>query len=89
MIHIGNKIKETLKEQGRTVTWLAQQLCCDRSNIYKVFSKENIDIKQLDRISAILGVDFFIHFRLKKQRIVSLVCAQLRLESENYLDTQR
>lgn len=59
MIHIGQLIEQTLKEQGRTVTWFAGQLCCTRPNVYKIFKKDNIDIKLLVRISDILQVDFF------------------------------
>lgn len=59
MIHIGQEIEHTLKEQGRTVTWFADQLCCTRPNVYKIFKKDNIDLKLLGRISDILGVDFF------------------------------
>ena len=59
MIHAGQLIERTLHEQGRTVTWFAGQLCCTRPNIYKIFRKENIDIRLLWRISYILGHDFF------------------------------
>ena len=57
--HIGHLIQATLKEQGRTVVWFARQLCCDRTHVYKIFSKESIDTGLLYKISTILGVDFF------------------------------
>ncbi len=57
--HIGHIIQTTLKEQGRTVVWFARQLCCDRTNVYKIFSKDSIDTGLLYKISTILGVDFF------------------------------
>ena len=60
MIHAGILIKQTLQNQGRTVTWFAAQLCCTRPNIYKIFQKENIDIHLLWRISSILEHDFFL-----------------------------
>ena len=59
MLHIGQHISRTLREQGRTVTWFARQLCCTRPNVYKIFAKENIDVSLLWRISCILGHDFF------------------------------
>ena len=59
MIHIGQLIEQTLKEQGRTVTWFAGRLCCTRPNVCKIFKNDNIDIKHLSRISDILQVDFF------------------------------
>ncbi len=69
MIHIGQLIEQTLKEQGRTVTWFAGQLCCTRPNVYKIFKKDNMDIKLLVRISDILQVDFFsVYSRQRQER---------------------
>lgn len=62
MIHIGNVIKKELQEQERTVTWFANKLCCDRTNVYKIFNKQNIDTNLLLRISLILHKDFFLLF---------------------------
>ena len=59
MIHIGNKIKEELHRQERTVTWFASKLYCNRQNVYDIFKRENIDTALLRRISTILGHDFF------------------------------
>lgn len=59
MIHIGKLIEEELHGQERSVTWFACKLCCDRTNIYKIFRKQNIDTDQLLRISQILNKDFF------------------------------
>ena len=57
--HIGRIVRQTLKSQGRTVTWLAQQLPCDRSNVYKIFAKRTLDTELLLTLSKVLGVDFF------------------------------
>ena len=59
MVHIGQLIERTLHAQGRSVTWFAAQLCCTRSNVYKIFRKANIDLELLWRISAVLEHDFF------------------------------
>lgn len=59
MFHIGRKISSVLHKQGRSVTWFAQQLCCTRPNVYKIFSKENIDVSLLWRISCVLRYNFF------------------------------
>ncbi|WP_302786892.1 XRE family transcriptional regulator [Barnesiella intestinihominis] len=59
MIHIGSLIEKKLREQGRTVTWFAAALHCDRTNVYKIFQKSSIDSSMLYRISCILGYDFF------------------------------
>ena len=58
-MHVGQLIEEQFREQGRTVTWFAKQLCCTRANVYKIFSKDNIDVLLLIRISHILNYDFF------------------------------
>ncbi|HIR72135.1 MAG TPA: helix-turn-helix transcriptional regulator [Candidatus Coprenecus pullicola] len=72
MIHIGQLIEQTLKEQGRTVTWFADRLCCTRPNVYKIFKKDNIDIKLLIRISDILQVDFFALYSRQRQERTSV-----------------
>ena len=51
-------IQEELRRQGRTVTWFAQNLPCERSNVYKMFGNETIDLSQLIRISKMLNHDF-------------------------------
>ncbi len=67
---IGKRIKEKLKEQGRTVTWLAKQLSCTRENLYNIFAKNHINTQLLFQISQELNYDFFKEFsnclRLKK-----------------------
>jgi hypothetical protein len=57
-IHIGNKIRDKLKEDGRTVVWLAEKLDCDTSNIYRIFQKESMGSGQLFKISVIMGYNF-------------------------------
>lgn len=62
MIHIGQLIKEELKNQGRSVTWLAKGLNCSRSNVYVIFDKPTVDTSVLMQISKLLGVDFFEYY---------------------------
>lgn len=57
-LHIGNMIRAELKAQGRTVTWFAQAIHTDRTNVYKILSKETIDLQLLIRISKLLHRDF-------------------------------
>ena len=59
MAHIGQIIREELKQQGRTVTWLAKAINCDRTNIYNIFTRESIDTNLLTRISKVLNRNFF------------------------------
>lgn len=62
MIHIGQVIKEELHNQDHTVAWLAEELCCDRTNIYKLFRRKSIDTNLLFRISRILSHNFFKYY---------------------------
>ncbi len=59
MIHIGHLIEQELHRQEHTVTWLAEKLCCDRTNVYKIFKKQSIDTGQLARLCRILNHNFF------------------------------
>ena len=58
-MHLGNMIREEMKRQGRTTVWLARELSCDRTNIYRIYEKPSIDISLLMRISHILHVNYF------------------------------
>ena len=62
MIHIGSLIEQELRRQGRTVTWFADMLHCDRTNVYKIFKKQSIDTALLEKISTILQHNFFLYF---------------------------
>ena len=69
-ITIGEKIKSVLKEQRRTAIWLADQLNCNRVNIYDIFLRSTIDTELLLRISIALEYDFFeFYSRILKERL--------------------
>lgn len=57
-VHVGKMVHSELKKQGRTVTWLAEQIYCEKSNIYKLFRRKSIDLEQLMKISEVLGHNF-------------------------------
>lgn len=59
MVHIGKLIEEELRRQERTVTWFADKLCCERTNVYSIFKRQSIDTVLLLRISLILRRNFF------------------------------
>jgi hypothetical protein len=61
-IHIGKLIQAKMEEEGRSVTWLSEQLHCDRSNIYKIYRKATIDTDLLSLISESLNFDFFQYY---------------------------
>ena len=61
-IHIGHLIQEKLKEQGRTASWLARQIPCTRTHVYKIFKTPHINTELLLRISFILDFNFFVYY---------------------------
>lgn len=63
VVHIGHEIEQELRRQGRSAAWLAAALCCDRTNVYKLFRKRSIDTELLYRISLILRFDFFRFYK--------------------------
>ena len=62
MVHIGQIIETELRRQERSVSWFARKLYCDRSNVYDIFRRENIDANLLYRISVVLEHDFFFYY---------------------------
>ncbi|GHT42562.1 hypothetical protein AGMMS49965_14320 [Bacteroidia bacterium] len=61
-IHIGKLIRRKLKEEERTVAWLARQMGCDRSRLYLIFKNQHIDTELLLKFAEILHHDFFAHY---------------------------
>ena len=59
-IHLGELIKEKLKERDLTASWLARQVHCDCSNFSKMLRKSSLDVALLMRISHVLDFDFFL-----------------------------
>ena len=70
--HIGESIRRIIKDKNVTGTWLATQLGCDRTNVYKLFRKQSIDTMLLHRISLILEYDFFKLLSAEYERQTSL-----------------
>ncbi len=58
-IHIGKHIELVLRQQGRSISWFAGQICCERTNVYSIFRRESIDTDLLLRISKCLDYNFF------------------------------
>lgn len=62
MIHIGQLIKDEMARQGRTPTWLARQINCQRPNVYYIFSQAQINTQLLIAISRALNINFFRYY---------------------------
>jgi len=61
-ILIGEIIKQKLKDNDRSMAWLAKKVNCDSSNFCKKLNNNHIDIDLLFRISEILQEDFFANY---------------------------
>ena len=61
-IHIGSLIKNKLKEDGRSASWLAKKINCERTNVYKIFKKPSIDTSLLLKITLALKTNFFVYY---------------------------
>jgi len=59
MVNIGNRIKEELIREDRTVSWLARRLNRNRAAVYRILCKNSIDTGLLLDISRLLNYDFF------------------------------
>ena len=67
--HIGEEIRKHLNKQERTLTWLADEIDCDVSNLSKKLKQPFIHTKMLRCISKALNVDLFVYHsqRLEKK----------------------
>ena len=64
-ILIGEIIKQKLRDNDRSMAWLAKKVNCDSSNFCKKLNNNHIDIDLLFRISEILQEDFFADYSKK------------------------
>ena len=67
-IHVGKLIRERLKEEGKSVVWLAQELGCHRTNVYNIFEKSSLDTNILRRISIVMQHNFFDYLQEDTQK---------------------
>lgn len=58
-LHFGHLIKDLLKSEGRSVSWFAERMKCDRRNMYKILERSYLDSNFIIRASEILDHDFF------------------------------
>lgn len=86
--NIGKIIKEVLAEQGRSITWLAQQLGTTRNLVYKMLDREIIYTDRLIQISELLDYDFFKHYsdyleERKKEKLIGTITDDTIITTEN------
>ena len=61
-IHIGELIREKLKEEEREIESFARKLHYDPTNIYKIFKKQHFDTRLLLKMSILLNYNFFMYY---------------------------
>ena len=61
-IHIGLLIREQLKADQRSASWLAREIGCSRNHLYKVFRKPSLDGELLLCISLAMKFNFFLYY---------------------------
>lgn len=59
MLHLGHLIQLELARQERTPAWLARKICCDRTNVHKIFQRESLDTALLACIGQVLNHNLF------------------------------
>ena len=57
-VHIGQLIKSVFDKSGMSVSELARQLHCERTNVYTIFKRRTIDVELLAMLSEILNHNF-------------------------------
>ena len=61
-IHIGRLIREQLKADQRSVSWLAREIHCTRNHVYKIFNKPSLDGDLILKISVAMNFNFFQYY---------------------------
>ena len=64
-IHIGHLIREQLKADERSVSWLAREIHCTRNHVYKIFNKNTLDASLILRISKVMNFNFFQYYTME------------------------
>ena len=64
-IHIGQLIREQLKADQRSASWLAREIGCSRNHLYKVFRKSSLDGELLLCISLAMNFNFFQYYTVE------------------------
>ena len=58
-MRIGERVKGVLFSQGHSAKWLSEQIPCERTNVYDIFKRDDMNVNLLAKLSVILHHDFF------------------------------
>ena len=61
-IHIGQLIREQLKADQRSASWLAREIGCSRNHVYKIFNRPSLDADLILKISIAMSFNFFQYY---------------------------
>ncbi len=61
-IHIGHLIREQLRKDQRSASWLAREIHCTRNHVYKIFNKPSLDGNLILKISKAMHFNFFQYY---------------------------
>ena len=81
-IHIGEAIKQKVKERGIRISDFAQSIHCNRTNVYSIFCRKSIDIEQLMLISKVLEHDFISEIYTTRTTSVKKYIVLLELDEQ-------
>lgn len=56
---IGEMINDEIRKQQISIVEFAKKINCNRTNVYNIFTRNNIDIQLLERISKVLNHNYF------------------------------
>lgn len=79
-LHIGQLIKTVFDESGLSVAEFARRIHTTRSNVYFIFERPSIDMKQLLDICEALNHNFLDDIQLKKGMKSSLCPRELHFD---------
>lgn len=68
-IHIGALVKQFVKENNINASELARELGKTRQNLYDLYKRDDVGVKELLSISKVLNHDFLLDIRKDKQSI--------------------
>lgn len=61
-MHIGQRIKQVMAEKKVSVIMAANTIKCERTNVYNVFERQDINTNLLRKFCVLLNHDFFKEF---------------------------
>ena len=88
-IHIGQLVKSVFDNSHLSVSELARQLHCDRSNVYSIFQRRSVDVELLAKLSKILDYNFLEEAMLL-YKLPTASASKLQLDiTLNEIDTEK